>query len=112
MNGSDHDLLIRVDTKVQTLIDEMKLMRDGTNSRLQNVENNKVDSKDFHEYKADVSQRILTMESDFKKTLLERDKINAENIKEITAQIDRLKIIVYSGVGLVAALQFVISVLK
>jgi len=112
MNGTDHDLLIRVDTKVQTLIDEMKQMRDVTNNRLLAVEQGKVDNNDFHEFKSEINQRINTMDLEIKKTLLERDKSNSLAFKAVSDQIDNLKKIVYVGIGIVLCLQFVIMFLK
>lgn len=36
---ADHDLLIRLDTKLQTALDEIREIKTGTNSRLDKVEN-------------------------------------------------------------------------
>lgn len=110
MNSTDHDLLIRVDTKLGTLIQEVQLMRDTTNQRLTNVENNKVDVSEFHEFKAEIVAQVLKLDTDFKKTLLERDKINMDANKELSDKIDKLKTILYIGVGIVATLQFVIPI--
>lgn len=50
---NDHDLLIRVDTKLGNLIDEFRLLRDDVSRRLLAVERGKLDKDEFNTYKTE-----------------------------------------------------------
>lgn len=50
MPQSDHDLLIKLDTNQANLIDEVRLLRDGSAKRLADVEQGKLDKKVFDDF--------------------------------------------------------------
>ncbi len=77
MNPNDHDLLIKVDTKLDNLTKEMAMMRDDNSRRLDRVEQNKVEKSDFEAFKKEMET----------------------NVSSITRN-------VYIGMGIVAALSF------
>lgn len=47
MQPNDHDLIIRLDTKMDNLTTEVILLRDNSAKRLEVVEKNKLDKEDF-----------------------------------------------------------------
>jgi hypothetical protein len=47
MTQTDHDLLIELRTEMQNIRNDIKELKDGTTSRIKNVEDGKVDKKDF-----------------------------------------------------------------
>ena len=49
-NSQDHDLLIRLDTNMMNLTDEVRLLRDGSAKRLTDVENGKLDKTSFDSF--------------------------------------------------------------
>ena len=81
---TDHDILIRVEGKVENLTDEMRLLRDGTKDNIKELQDKKVDKETF-------------------KTLVEL-------VTNQGRQIETLKRLVYIGVGGVIVIQFFISV--
>lgn len=52
-NQSDHDLLIRLDTKLSTVITDIKDLRDGFSARLAVVEQNKMEKAEAMHLKHD-----------------------------------------------------------
>ncbi len=53
MQEKDHDLLIRLDQKMDGLTEEFRFLRDNYAQRLADVEHNKVDVIEFQKYKDD-----------------------------------------------------------
>ena len=92
MNGADHDLLIRLDENVRSLTGEMKLLRDGTFSRIDNIEKNKLDVDAFDVFKIENAKAIAAL---FAIT----DKLEKKS--------DKQSYILYTGVGIVITLQFI-----
>lgn len=72
---NDHDLLITIKENLKNIIEELRLLRDGTNERLKNVEQNKLDKADFADFKI-TTNKILDEKLDskdfapFKKTMM------------------------------------------
>lgn len=66
MPPNDHDLLIRLDTNMSNLTDEVRLLRDGSAKRLTDVENGKLDKTSFESFLAtpfaDHEKRIRKVE--------------------------------------------------
>lgn len=83
---NDHDLLIRVDTKLESLTHEVRLMRDGAAERLNYVELNKLNIKIFEEYKEEVEERE----------------------KDHEVRMRRMERVIYGGIGGLAVVQFVV----
>ena len=51
--ASDHDLLIRVDTKLDTLSGDLRELKDGTQKRLETLEREKFDASEAQKLKED-----------------------------------------------------------
>lgn len=85
MKDNDHDILIRVETKLESLTDEVRLMRDGTKEQITTLFATKLDKK--------------TYEAESKNT--------SDAIEKHDRQIGRLTWLVYIGVGIILTLQFV-----
>lgn len=85
---NDHDVLIQVSTKLDTLIGEMQLMRDSTYTRLTNLEQFKVDKADFVEYKSFVDKMILDCKTDIFRTMDERSKSTSDQLAAISKRQD------------------------
>lgn len=92
---NDHDLLIRVDTRLETLIGEVQLMRDNTNQRLAKVEDGKLEKADFNDFRNELNKALetRTKENDIRFTNLERS-------------VNRLIWLVAIGAGVLGTLQF------
>lgn len=88
-NKTDHDILIRVESKVESLTDEVRLMRDGTKEDISKLYNQKVEVTVFNEFKNDVINQNRENDSRFQKN-------------------ERL---IYIGFGIVITLEFVIGLL-
>ena len=92
MDKTDHDILIRLDQKVQdgflTLNSEMKMLRDGTHQKITDLEVGKLERSVFISYKTDTDKLI--------DALFKSD--------------DKLKRLVYIGVGVLATIQFVMII--
>lgn len=59
--NNDHDLLIRVDQKVDALSDDIKELKDGTATRLSHLEDDHVTRKEFgdHEKRLRFAERYI-----------------------------------------------------
>ncbi len=90
MQPNDHDLLIRLDQKIENMTDEIILLRDGSNKRLAVVEENKLDKKTFDDYRSS----------------------NDGNIKALFKSDENIKRILYIGMGIVITLQFIALLVK
>jgi hypothetical protein len=62
--GSDHDLLQRLDTKVDGIIVQIKEISDGTADRIRCLENEKLSAKDSYVsvYKKDVDDKLKSLQ--------------------------------------------------
>lgn len=94
MNGQDHDILIRLDQKVQdgfmAVNTEIKLLRDGTHQKILDLETNKLEKTVFSTYKTDTDKMIAAL---FKSD-------------------GELKRNVYIGMGIVLAIEFIALLVK
>lgn len=108
MDKNDHDLLIRVDTKLGTLIEEVQLMRDNTNQRLSTVEQTKVEKSDFNDFKVNIQNDLNKTDLLFNKILMERSQHNDEMFKSQDIRISRIERNMYIGIGILSAIQVVI----
>lgn len=69
---TDHDLLIKVSTQLETVIGEVRSLRDDTSKRLSEVEKNKLDVGYFNDYKVFAARELNNLDVSMTKTLLER----------------------------------------
>lgn len=60
--NSDHDLLIVLNTKMDSLSTDVKDLKDGTQRRLDTLENGKVGREDFETFKQDHEARMRKIE--------------------------------------------------
>lgn len=108
---NDHDLLIRVDTKLGTLIGEMQLLRDDSRARLDRVEQGKLEKSDFLEYKVQNEKSIIEVRTDLTGSLLERFNGVEEKVKGNSANITVLNRNMYILIGIGLVLQFAIPII-
>lgn len=111
MDQNDHDLLIRVDTKLGTLIEEVQLMRDNTNQRLSSVEQNKVEKAEYNDFKVLIQNELNKIDLSFNKALLERNQHNDEIHKSQDSRITKIERNMYIGIGILSALQVIVPIL-
>lgn len=111
MDKNDHDLLIRVDTKLGTLIQEVQLLRDDTTRRLGNVELNKLDKTEFNDFKVTIQNDLNKADLNFSKELLERDKRHDEIFKSQEVRISRIERNMYIGIGILMSLQVAVPII-
>lgn len=99
LNLTDHDLLIRLDTRMGTLTDEMRLLRDGTTNDIKDLKERKLDRRDFEEYKRECETSINKVATGIDERF---EKV------ELKAEASRTWILIATGV-LIAA-QFAIPI--
>ncbi len=113
LTQSDHDLLIRLDQRVGTVVEEMRLMRDDNGRRLNIVEQNKLDKGDFNEYRVSIEKQFIKFESDLAKRLLEMSNDHDKEMKGLQDSLDGLSkqvsamaryIFIAIGIGMVVSL--------
>lgn len=94
--SGDHDLLIKVEVKLDALKDDIQKLSDGTAVRISNLEMVKLDAKDSYPflYKDKVEERLADHES--------RIRINTERI---------IKIMTWGSAGIIiiGIIEFIIS---
>ncbi len=111
MDKNDHDLLIRVDTKLGTLIEEVQLMRDNTNHRLSTVEQTKVEKSEFNDFKVSIQNDMNKSDLNLNKTFMERNQHNDELFRSQDIRISRIERNMYIGIGILMALQILIPLI-
>lgn len=111
----DHDLLIRVDTKVDGLGREISGIRNDLAGRLGKVENNKVDKEDFENFKKTLfldqqKAEIVAKQAfeEYRKTIDKELTAGASSMKTMSDNIDSLKKFMYLTMGIAIAAQFII----
>lgn len=100
LNLTDHDLLIRLDTRMQNITDEMRLLRDGTTGDIKDLKEKKLDRRDFEEYKRDHENESEKIIKGFE-----------EHFEKSDAKTDRLVVQMAAIGGALLILQFVIPLL-
>lgn len=95
--STDHDLLIRLDEKVANVLDEVRLLRDGTQNEIKDLKLNKLERQEFLDYKVD-HERHHSKEA----------KDTADAIVDLQQKTDRLVIQMAAIGGALLVLQFVI----
>ena len=58
LSTNDHDLLIRLDARMQSMTMEIRMANDNTSQRLAVVEAGKLDRKEFEDYKRTFSDEV------------------------------------------------------
>lgn len=87
---ADHELLIRIDEKVQQLTLDIKELKDSFADRVLALEMNKLDKADAERYRMGVAEKFKEYDDRFKR--------NDDNLKRN----DRL---IFIGVGLLMAIE-------
>lgn len=98
--GNDHDLLIRIDTRLGTVEDELRLLRDGTQREVEILKKDKMDRNEFIEWKAE-HQR-------------DNDRIEGnldDRLKAVEKKADRSINFVAAVGGAMTILQFVVPLI-
>ena len=106
-NMTDHDLLIRLDTRMGGLETEMRLMRDNTVSDIKELKSDKLDRNEFSDYKI---QNELTRREKIRDFEREFELANIE-MKRIEKKTDFTLKVIYIGLGIVGTLQIVAPIL-
>lgn len=91
LNTTDHDLLIRLDTKVDNITTEMVMMRDNVTIRISELNSNKLDISIFKQFLERYERES-------------RDTGNKDGDYE--ARLRRIEVRMYIGMGVLLALQF------
>jgi CHASE3 domain sensor protein len=99
---NDHDLLIRVDTRLEMLIREMQLMRDTTKEQI----NNKVDKATFQDVRMEFTRQLQEMTTENDKAF----KIHKDSLADHEKRMRRIEYSLYIGFGLLMAVQFFFSI--
>lgn len=111
---TDHDLLIRVDTRLGGLETEMRLLRDGTHSDIKDLKEHKLDKSEFSTYKQDLEKYNTEKVRDVDGKFAELEKKFEEKLNEATAKgveqgkkVDRLMSVYLIGSGFLLAVQLI-----
>jgi hypothetical protein len=104
-NINDHDLLIRMDTRLQGLLSDVKLLRDDTRDSVRTLEQTKVSLSDFNEAKLDGDRRHLGFEN----SLRELDKKYGEQTATLILKLDSVFKTIYIWTGGLIVLNILIS---
>lgn len=99
---SDHDLLIRLDTRLENLECEMRAMRDGTRDDIKTLQLSKLESKDFDSYKSDHAREY----AERLRNTDERHKNQMEWQDTQQNKVDGLQRFMYLAMGALTILQF------
>ncbi len=109
----DHDLLIRLDQRVENLTTEIRSMRDDAVQRLAKVEALMVERKEFEEYKRTFALEMTTAfqtrkdsSDEYRKNTDASLKIAFDVARENKKDITSLQRLIYIGLGAIATLQF------
>jgi hypothetical protein len=73
-NMSDHDLIIKIHTVVQRLVDDVKDIKDNTVGRIEALEKDKVDVKDLESEIKKVEDKVSITNKDFEERMREQEK--------------------------------------
>lgn len=111
---TDHDLLIRVDTRLGGLETEMRLLRDGTHSDIKDLKENKLDKTEFSTYKQDIEKYHAEKIKDVEGKFAEMEKKFEEKLDEVEGKVetqgqklDRLMSVYLIGSGFLLAVQLI-----
>jgi hypothetical protein len=109
--NADHDLLIRLDTKVDNLTSEIVMLRDSTSRRVDELGRTKVDLADHLEFKKHIELE-LTKASTFGSESLA--KYRDENDKRVGTYEERLRGVeskIAYATGIIVAAQVAVGIL-
>lgn len=103
MDTKDHDLLIKLDTKMDALTENFNHMRDNVVTRVTALEEHKVDKRDFEDTKKIIDNKVDKTDFDgYKKT-------NTEKINDHESRMRRNERIIYIATGAVLLLQIILG---
>lgn len=102
-NLTDHDLLIRLDTRMAGLENEMRLIRDGTHDDIKELKEKKLDRQEFIDFKMENEKTRTEKITDFAKS---EASIKIELEKQ-SKKIDFILRIVWMGLGILGAIELI-----
>lgn len=106
-NPNDHDLLIRLDTKVGGVLEEIRLLRDGSDKRIEQLADKKLDRSEFITYKED-------HEKDGNKILANIDAaigVLSKKQDDFDGRLNKVVVLMAAIGGGIAVLQFITPLL-
>ena len=83
---SDHDLLLRIDTKVERVIHDVAQLNDNYSSRLEALEHNKLSDGEYEKGHVDHESRLRTVEK-FQENMIGKFGVLAAGISIVIAGI-------------------------
>lgn len=105
---ADHDLLIRLDQKVESLTKAITDLNDNTLKRLDVVEKEKADRVDIDKLAEDLRNHIRSVEQNFKDELAEEKQRRMDCDKDIETRMRTAERFMYISVGVTIIIQIVI----
>ena len=103
----DHDLLIRVDQKVDSITLEIKNLRDDIVGRLVRVEAGKMDRSDFEDFKKTLAEAMANQRvEDLRQKSEQNEKIN-NFIKDHEQRVRSLERFVYIAIGVITVIDLI-----
>lgn len=89
-NMSDHDLLLRLDTKFDIFSSDVKKAADDTKERLSDLGNNKLEKEQFHQWQLDHAEKISLREQAIYKQIADNQKQVLDILADHTVQLGNL----------------------
>lgn len=109
--NDDHDLLIRLDTKVDNLTNEIVMMRDNTTRRVEQLDHDKVDVTDFLEFKKHMELEIAKASTFGSNSLAEYRRDNDARAEDHEKRMRTIESKIAIATGIVIAAQTIVSAL-
>lgn len=107
VNMTDHDLLIRIDTRQEGMDKEVRLLRDDTNNKILGLQTNKLERQEFTDFK--VTNDLFHVE---------KIAENGRALKTITdgqeaqaKKVDKLYSVYLIGSGVLLTIQFIVPLI-
>jgi len=103
----DHDLLIRLDTKVDGLAAEIKTLRDDTLTRIANLEVTRVERDQFESFKKQLAHEIA---KEHERARTDLNNIKAELVKttdDFEKRFRNIERFMYIAIGVSAIIQII-----
>jgi hypothetical protein len=88
---SDHDLLVKLNTQMSMVLDEIKLLKDVTTNRITCLEKDKADRVELQVIQKKVNEDIENRMRDLEKSVVDKN-VYDERHNELVKQVDNLKI--------------------
>lgn len=107
LHASDHDNIVTLIEKVSNLTEEVRLMRDGTKDDIRDLQENKLDRREYQDFKNELDRDRKERSDAVDKKFSELAQTQSEQGKQVATN-SRL---IWMGLGAIAALNLLLKFL-